>query len=694
MKAKRKVQRHRKTQKSARLPDACFSRSLTFERADTESGEVRLAFSTESPVRDFPFEPPVTLLHERDAVDTGSVTSALMNHDPNRIIGRIADVTIDEDRVGRASIVFDEDEESQRARAKVNSGSLRGVSVAYRAERAVRIDEGEEWTSPRGRTFEGPAIVVDRWRVAEISLTPIPADNLAGVGRTSTAEDQSMVISDKLRAALESRGLSTDATDDEALEFLNEKFPGLLESDRSDTNDSPADTLPESTRRSDGNDVNEAAIAEAKRTERKRVSELQRIGRDVEADEATVSRWIDEGLTADEARRSAWNLFRRSNARDVDTTARTELIEDAHSKWTRYVLAGLCNRAGLPVDPNAPNDAPGWLSLHEMIREGCRMRGEVNARSMPIHQLIGTRAFSHATDDFTNLLQNVANKSLRAGYSEAPTTYQTWTRRRDVADFKQVSEVNFGQAQVYLETPELMPIREQSISDARENYTLATYGNKFSISRQALINDDLDGFTRLTTLFGAAARRTINQAVYDHITSNSGVGPTMTEDSIALFATTHTSGSNLAGSGAAPSTTTIAAGREAMRLQAGLGTGAPKLNITPTWVLVPANHEQTVDEILNGAYVPTGSANAPTPNIRSLQLIVEPYLDGISENAWYLLASPTLVDTVVVARLSGQDAPVIQRMDGHDVLGSSWVAYIDFAVQAIDHRGMYRNAGA
>ena len=44
-----------------------------------------------------------------------------------------------------------------------------------------------------------------------------------------------------------------------------------------------------------------------------------------------------------------------------------------------------------------------------------------------------------------------------------------------------------------------------TIGEGKEVYALATYGRIVAITRQTLINDDLDAFTRLPAAFGASA---------------------------------------------------------------------------------------------------------------------------------------------------------------------------------------------
>lgn len=156
-------------------------RSVELDRAtiDDKARSVELSFSSETPVsRWFGAE---VLWHDSEAVDLSRIQglgSVLMNHDPSRIVGRPENIRIERKR-GRATIVFDEDEDGEKAFSKVKSGSLRGVSVGYIVSKFKELQEGETW-----RGFAGPAYIATRWQPVEISLTPIPADSSVGVGRS------------------------------------------------------------------------------------------------------------------------------------------------------------------------------------------------------------------------------------------------------------------------------------------------------------------------------------------------------------------------------------------------------------------------------------------------------------------------------------------------------------------------------
>lgn len=164
-----------------------FYRAFEFDRTklDKEKREIALTFSSETREVERWFGPEI-LEHSKGAVDLKrlrSMGALLINHDIDQIAGPIAKAEIDEDeRVGRAVVRFDDDEEGARAMRKVESGSLRGVSVRYQVKKYRQLKEGESYKD----RFEGPAYVATRWEPIEISLTPAPADATVGVGRGAT----------------------------------------------------------------------------------------------------------------------------------------------------------------------------------------------------------------------------------------------------------------------------------------------------------------------------------------------------------------------------------------------------------------------------------------------------------------------------------------------------------------------------
>ena len=121
------------------------------ERAiiDPDKRTAELSFSSENPVERW-FGKEI-LLHGVKNADFGrlrSVGAVLYGHnskDISNIIGPIKKVWIDENRIGRAIIGFDDDDTGNIALKKVQSKSLRGVSFAYMITKARQLREKEEW---------------------------------------------------------------------------------------------------------------------------------------------------------------------------------------------------------------------------------------------------------------------------------------------------------------------------------------------------------------------------------------------------------------------------------------------------------------------------------------------------------------------------------------------------------------------
>jgi len=165
------------------IRDSLFFRSVEIDRraVDEKSRSVELSFSSETPVKRY-FGSEI-LLHSAESADLSRLRTfgaALLNHNPNVIVGRVENPRI-QDRRGKARIVFDDDEDGNRALAKVRSGSLRGVSVGYIVNKYLKLTDGEEWGG-----FKGPAYIATEWTPYEVSVTSLPADASVGIGRTLT----------------------------------------------------------------------------------------------------------------------------------------------------------------------------------------------------------------------------------------------------------------------------------------------------------------------------------------------------------------------------------------------------------------------------------------------------------------------------------------------------------------------------
>jgi hypothetical protein len=179
-----------------------------------------------------------------------------------------------------------------------------------------------------------------------------------------------------------------------------------------------------------------------------------------------------------------------------------------------------------------------------------------------------------------------------------------------------------------------------------ETYRVETYGKVVGITRQVLINDDLDAFTRVPSLFGTAAATLESDVVWSIFTANLAMA-----DGKTLF---HAGHSNLAGTGTALDVANLAKARTAMSRQTGLD-GKTVLNIRPTFLVVPTSLELAAEQLLAQNIVPTRVGDVVPATMRSLMVVSEPRLDPASGAVpWYLVASPTAIDTCPASALLRQ----------------------------------------
>jgi len=328
------------------------------------------------------------------------------------------------------------------------------------------------------------------------------------------------------------------------------------------------------------------------------------------------------------------------------------------------------------------------LSLIEMARHALDRAG-VSTRGMSKMELAGL-AFQarasvgyHSTSDFPAILANVANKTLRAAYDGTPRTFGAWARRATITDFKPVQRTQLGGAPDLEKVLESGEFQYGTIGEAKEVYALATYGRIVSITRQTLINDDLDAFTRVPAAFGASAADLESDIVYAILMQN----PAMA-DTVALF---HADHSNL-GTAAVIGEASLSEAYRKFAQQTGIE--GRKISILPQYILVPPGNRSVEARKQVTATTPSSTADV-NPYAGRMQVIEEPRLIPSSgQDPWFLAADPSRIDTVEYAYLDGQEGVFTETRMGFEVDGMEIKARHDFAAKAIDWRGLFKNAGA
>lgn len=375
------------------------------------------------------------------------------------------------------------------------------------------------------------------------------------------------------------------------------------------------------------------------------------------------------------------------------------MIADQSDKFVAGATEALEVRCGLETDPAKVRQARGSeylsMSVSDLCKAQLQMQGRpVSGNREDIIRRVLAAGPGQGTDHFTAILENIANKSIMDRFENAEETWGQWTEPGTLNDYREASRVNKSLFDALDKMIEHDAFRHGRFADVKQSITGYLYGKEFSLTLQAMVNDDLSMLTDDMGAWGEAASKTIGDAVWAVIQTagTGGYGQTMDEDSTLLFHADH-SNYVASGSGGAPAKATIAAGRTAMMTQT--DPNSRVVASRPRYLLHGTTLTPTVWELLNSFQMITGAdTTAPDRNwVASTGLTsVEEYrFDSGVSTAWILAAARR---TVEVAFVQGQRTPRVDRMPTSNIPGVSWQISIPFGVAALDYRTMYLNYGA
>lgn len=665
------------------------------------------------------------------------------------IFGSIQGLTIDRaagELYGAPS--FATDDEAQTIAKRFDEGHITDFSITAQPIDGVFVARGETYTTPRGETIEGPASVITRWEPHNASICATGADVNSTIRRSySDLARKVERMADSMTATLAGLGVPDGMTDpNQVIAFLAGKLTpetapmDVVENMEGDEGESPPKvvenmdaepTEPEEVERMEDSEKPEEVARSAAKSERVRAKEIYASCKQGRIERAFADKLVDDGVSLDDARKRIIERMANSALGQTAEQASVRVTESADDKYYAAARDGLISRSfqaagvrgsafGENAKPAAGHEDFKHMKLGRMAEEfASKMGADVRRMAQKDIALVAMghpgalkrhriqRDAYHTTGSFGNLLLDASNKTLLAGYEEAPYTWNIWARTAaSVDDFKNINRVRYSE----MGSPEMVPENhdypESKTSDDKETYKVAKYGSVFSVTWETVINDDLDAISRTPAMQGAACRRKQNAVVYSVLTANAAMA-----DGGALFnntaQTTAGGHANLAGSAAPPNVTTLNAGFVSMMTKKGLGSNGVDseaiLSIQPAYLIVPvalsATALQLVGSIADPAAGGSAAGNSNTKNIygpngdRPLRVIVDAALDGNSSTAWYLAANTLQVDTVEMTFLAGEESPVLEDEWDFDKDVYKYKVRQSFAAAAIDYRGLHKNAG-
>ena len=340
------------------------------------------------------------------------------------------------------------------------------------------------------------------------------------------------------------------------------------------------------------------------------------------------------------------------------------------------VKQSLLARAGIDKDKaDAKDNAYNAMTLRELARASLVDRG-ISVSGHNAMSMVGL-AFTHSSSDFGQILIDVAHKSLLKGWETATENFDQFTSHGTLTDFRPAKRVGLGDFGYLPQVGEGEEYTYGTIGDEGASVALATYGQLFSITRQAILNDDMHLLTKIPEKMGQAARATIAKLVFALLTGNAKA-----QDGKALFDTSHKNTITNA-------VLDLANIDKGIQLMNGFvnARGEP-LAIEPEFMLLPTSMYTRGLQLIKSASVEGADANSGI--INPLRDIVTPVksarLQAADEKSWYLINK----EAIEVSYLDGIDTPYMEQQNGFTVDGVSTKVRIDAGVNVIDYRGIVK----
>lgn len=639
--------------RTERLPKLHARAFFKPELVDVEKRTAELVFTTPSPVeRGFWSSYMEVLSMAPEAVNMERLNNGaplLNTHNQGElddVIGVVEKAWLTESE-GRAIVRFpkaEDDADADRHFRKVADGIIRNVSVGY------TVEEYEEQAAPEG---EIPTWIATRWTPCEISLVPVGADPNAG---------------------LRSKGKTTEETFEVKIRLQKNQEDSMDPKDKKPAEPAPAPSPAP---------VDEKAVREAaKLEERKRSTEIRAVVRKAGLGDDLAEQLITDGVSLDGAREIVINKWAERGTTpakpanpDVTITRDEKVTVKEGIEEAILARGNQLTENGKRKELSANGRRFAGLTLRELARESLRNQNVDVSGMGPM--MLAERAL-HTTSDFPLILANVVSRTLRRAYEEGISSYADLVREVEVPDFRPIGRYQMGDAPQLEKVLEDGEIQRGTLGDSAETYKVETWAKIIGVTRQVIVNDDMDAITRIPASFGSAARSLIADLVWGIINSN----PVMA-DGNTLFHAAH--GNLVAGNAS------IAAGLPSMRqaLKKMTNGAGRYLNLQPSKLVVPTERETEAEGVVSPLILPQQASNV-NAFARTLGIVSDPRLAAAP---YYLAASVGQIDIIEVAFLEGQRGVYTEQRMGFEVDGLEIKARLDVGAKAIDWRGIIKNPG-
>lgn len=377
----------------------------------------------------------------------------------------------------------------------------------------------------------------------------------------------------------------------------------------------------------------------------------------------------------------------------------------------KVMEAALCRAAGLPnyekhfteqtldaVDRTGLKN----FSLQQMLLKAACANGydaspgeritagnikRVLKRAFPDEDAVSMRgAAQFSTVSLPGIFSNVANKEILAGFAEEDNTWREISKIATSTDFKPTTAYRMTDDFEFEELPKGGQVKHGSVGEESYQRQLKSYAKMFGLDRQDIINDDLSAFDDLRTRLGRGGARKLNNVFWAAFMNNASFF-TAGRGNYIEGATTNL-GSDGVGLGLAQTAF--------WKLRS---SDSKRIGGTARILLLPPELSIMGDKLYTG-----GNAQYQTPAntntfVGKYRPITVPWLSdasftGNSTTAFYLLRDPSVLASMVVSFLSGNQTPTVESTDADfDTYGILFRGIWDFGVNQAEYLAGVKSKG-
>jgi hypothetical protein len=631
---------------------------------------------------------PLPIVVDLAGLSTRNNVTANLDHDSSKRVGHVTATENDGRKLLLSGVVSAANSAADEFVSSHDRGYPWQASIEAAPETVDEIQRGKT-VKVNGQHFEGPLLVARKAALSGIAFVPNGADDNTSVAIAAKLKGQFMGVNQSFDTWVQSTGLDVSLMTAEQLAGVHANYEGR--SNVTDADRSATATM-----------IVASAAGDPVQGEHRRLQQIDAATRGEYGDAVQRVHELKAqavgGSLSVEQLIQAMREIRMEKLMSTIPLAHTVHRGGAAGVTRETIEASLLIRAGhqplaeKSYSPQVLDSTRGLraASLVDLCAH-CAQHEGLDTGGMNRHELIRA-AFS--TTSLPTALSNVMGKVLMDSYKESTANWRGFVKVLPAADFKPQVGVRPSFVGQLLPIGADGEVKHGQLSESTYPWQIGTFAGQLQLSRQDIINDDLQFIQQTMPLMGKSAARSLNDLIWSTILANGA----------SFFSSGH---GNLLETGSVFGLTSLAAAVSAMRKQRDANNN--DIDIMPAVLAVPPELEVAARSALNSelitATIDSGdAASVPTGNALQnvAQLVVESRLSNTAKFAnastagWYLFAGP-LDAAVIVGFLDGNESPTIEFFGlDHDIntLGVGWRVYHDFGCALGDYRAAVSATGA